>query len=434
VRWQGRTPSNTSSTRRRKAKGERRKAPLGLPAALARRLELPKDVAERRGLALYLVGGAVRDLLLGTPVRDLDFAVEGDAVSLAGDVAEELGVEARVHGRFATATVASGEERLDFAATRSETYQRPGALPRVKPASIDEDLGRRDFSVHAMALSLSPARGRRLLDPFGGREDLARGRLRILHPRSFEDDPTRAYRAARYANRLRFTVEPQTRRAARAAAAAGFFEAISGDRRRRELRLIFAEPRPGAAVRQMDRLGLLPTLHPSLPASAPVLARLTSAGRLAARAGTTSWILYLLVWSAALTAGDLEALSDRLALAGEEKRILTSWRETLRRLSASGRPPRPSQIAALRLTADETAAAAVCSARKYVRALLRLALLREPVKLSIGGGDLVRSGVSPGPEVGRALARTLAARRDGKIPREEELDYALNAAGRPEAS
>jgi tRNA nucleotidyltransferase (CCA-adding enzyme) len=405
---------------------------LSLPASLAKRLALPRAVAQRRGLALYLVGGAVRDLLLGTPVHDLDFAVEGDAVSLAGDVAEELGVEARVHRRFETARVTAGGERLDFAATRRETYQRPGALPRVQPASIEEDLGRRDFSVHAMALSLAPARRRRLLDPFGGREDLVRRRLRILHPRSFEDDPTRAYRAARYANRLGFSIEPQTRGAVRDAAATGFFEAISGDRRRRELRLLLSEPRPAGAVRQLARLGLLPTLHSSLPASAPVLARLAAAERLAARAGeSTSWILYLLVWSAALTAGESDSLAGRLALAGEEKRILTSWRDTLRRLSASGTRPRPSQIAALRLTANETAAAAVCSPRNEVRALLRLQLLHKPVELSIGGGDLLRSGLSPGPEVGKALARTLAARRDGKIPREEELDYARKAAGRP---
>lgn len=407
----------------------------GLPAALARRLELPRAVAERRGLALYLVGGAVRDLLLGAPVRDLDFAVEGDAVWLAGDVAEKLGVEARVHGRFATATVESGGERLDFAATRSETYERPGALPRVEPASIEEDLGRRDFSAHAMALPLAPARRRRLLDPFGGGEDLARRRLRILHPRSFEDDPTRAYRAARYANRLGFSIEPRTRKAARDAAAGGVFEAISGDRRRRELRLILSEPRPAGAVGQMARLGLLPTLHPSLPAKGPVLSRLAAAGRLAARAGeATSWILYLLVWSTGLNSGEAEELADRLALAGDERRVLTSWRETLGRLAASGRRPRPSEIAALRLTPDETAAGAVSSGRKEVRALLAEQLLRKPVELSIGGRDLVRSGVSPGPEVGRALARTLAARRDGKIAREEELDYALKAASRPEAS
>ena len=377
----------------------------------------------------------MRDLLLGIPVRDLDFAVEGDAVSVARDVARELGVEARVHGRFATATVASGGERLDFAATRSETYERPGALPRVEPASIEEDLGRRDFSVHAMALSLSPARGRRLLDPFGGREDLARRRLRILHPRSFEDDPTRAYRAARYANRLGFSIEPRTRKAARDAVAVGFFEAISGDRRRRDLRLMFSELRPAGAVRQMARLGLVPTLHPSLPTDGPALSRLVAAGRLAVRAeNSTSWILYLLMWSSGLKAGELGELADRLALAGEERRILTSWRETLGRLAASGRRPRPSQIAALRLTPDETAAAAVSSGRKEVRALLVQQLLRKPVELSIGGRDLVRSGVSPGPEVGRALARTLAARRDGKIPREEELDYALKAASHPEAS
>jgi hypothetical protein len=130
----------------------------------------------------------------------------------------------------------------------------------------------------------------------------------------------------------------------------------------------------------------------------------------------------------------LEELADRLALAGEERRILTSWRETLGRLAASGRWPRPSQIAALRLTPDETAAAAVSSGRKEVRARLAQQLLCKPVELSIGGRDLLGSGVPPGPEVGRALARTLAARRDGKIPREEELDYALKAAGRPGAS
>ncbi len=340
-----------------------------------------------------------------------------------------------MHGRFATATVASGGERFDFAATRSENYERPGALPRVEPASIEEDLGRRDFSVHAMALSLAPARGGRLLDPFGGREDLARRRLRILHPRSFEDDPTRAYRAARYANRLGFSIEPRTRKAAHDAVAAGFLDAISGDRRRRELRLILSEPRPARAVRQVTRLGLLPTLHPSLPANGPALSRLAAAGRLAARAGnTTSWILYLLVWSTGLKADELEELAQRLALAGEQRRILTSWREMLRRLAASGRRPLPSRIAALRLTADETAAAAVSSSRREVRALLAQQLLRKPVELSIGGRDLVRSGVSPGPEVGRALARTLAARRDGKIPPEEELDYALKAASHPEAS
>jgi len=405
-----------------------------LPRELAKRLELPRKVAQRRGLPLYLVGGAVRDLLLGLPVRDLDFAIEGDAVSLAREIAGELGVRARVHGRFATATVEAGEGRLDFAATRSERYERPGALPRVEPAPIMEDLGRRDFSIHAMALPIAPARPGRLLDPFSGREDLSRRRLRILHVRSFEDDPTRAFRAARYANRLRLAVEPETRRAARRAAASGFLDSISGDRRRRELALVFSEPRPAGAVRWMAKLGLLATLHPSLSASAPVLARLRAAERVATRLRkTTSWILYLLVWSFDLAPEAAEILAGRLALAGEQRRILISWPATAARLSGGGRPRRPSEVAGLRLSTNEIAAAAVCSLREDVEAMLRAELEREPVELSIRGRDLLRAGVSPGPSVGKALARTLAARRDGKIPREAELEYALKAARRPGA-
>src|SRR3954452_9369732 len=142
--------------------------------------ELPQLLDAAAGAELYLVGGAVRDLMLGRGRTDLDIAVAGDA----REVARRLGGEVTEHERFATATVRLGGAEIDLASTRAETYAHPGALPDVAPAGIDEDLERRDFTVNAMALPLGKEHGG-LLDPHGGREDLAEGILRVLHDRSF---------------------------------------------------------------------------------------------------------------------------------------------------------------------------------------------------------------------------------------------------------
>jgi tRNA nucleotidyltransferase/poly(A) polymerase len=165
--------------------------------ALQERLQALPGIARVRaaldGERAYLVGGAVRDLLLGAEHPDLDLAVEGDAVELA----RRLGAEPVAHERFSTATVDLDGVRVDLARTRAETYPHPGALPEVEPAPLERDLARRDFTVNAMALPLD-GRGQ-LVDPHGGRVDLRAGLLRVLHPGSFADDPTRALRAARYA-------------------------------------------------------------------------------------------------------------------------------------------------------------------------------------------------------------------------------------------
>jgi tRNA nucleotidyltransferase (CCA-adding enzyme) len=156
---------------------------------------------------VYVVGGAVRDLLLSRGRADLDLVVEGDAEALAA----RLGAEPVAHERFGTAKVGLGGHEVDIATARTETYAQPGALPEVRPAtSIEADLGRRDFTVNAMAIALAePAR---LIDPLNGRDDLQAGVLRLLHPLSLHDDPTRAIRAARYAARLGFAAEPTTAR------------------------------------------------------------------------------------------------------------------------------------------------------------------------------------------------------------------------------
>src|SRR5207244_1379788 len=165
---------------------------------------------------VYLVGGAVRDLLRRVESVDLDLAVEGDAHLAAGTVAERLGGEVVLHDRFGTATVKAPDLTVDLAATRRETYAHPGALPDVEPATLADDLIRRDFTINAMAAGLSGDDLGRLHDPHGGQADLEAGVIRILHPDSFVDDPTRLLRAVRYEGRLGVRLVPGTERVARA--------------------------------------------------------------------------------------------------------------------------------------------------------------------------------------------------------------------------
>ncbi len=377
---------------------------------------------------LFLAGGAVRDLLLRRPVLDIDLVLEGDAIAFARRLAARLRVHARVHERFRTVTLELADgHRLDVAMSRRETYERPAALPRVEPAPIEVDLARRDFAINAMALEIAPGRRFRLLDPFGGLLDLRRRQIRMLHENSPLDDPTRAFRAVRYANRLGFQIESGTRRSILEAVRRNVFDAVSGDRLCREIRWLFSEERRAEVVRWIKRLDLSGTLHAALPADAAILAKLRRAERIARRhPGRTTWFQYLLVWAARLDTGEAEALSKRLSLGRQPARILRSWPQTLNRLREAG--PTNSRVRSLGLSADELAAAAAVLPSAVARKRLELALSAPPVRLTIRGSDLVAAGVPPGPAIGRALAETLSALEDGMISSKEQLDFALKAA------
>src|SRR3954469_21580085 len=235
------------------------------------------------GLApAWLVGGAVRDLMLAGQTVDLDIAIEGDAREVARELAARLDGQAVEHERFGTATVRAGGLMVDLASTRRESYAAPGALPDVEPATLDEDLGRRDFTINAMAASLDAARLGELRDPLGGEADLRDGVIRILHPGSFIDDPTRLLRAIRYEARFGFRMDEQTERLAREAIAADALSTVSGARIRDELLDMLGEsyrpdrarvrtdPAPPApAVARMRELGLDRALSPLLGDARP---------------------------------------------------------------------------------------------------------------------------------------------------------------------
>lgn len=358
-----------------------------------------------------MAGGAVRDLLLARPVRDVDLVVEADGVRFARRLARRLDARLSEHPRFGTAALElPGGGRLDIATARAETYAHPGALPRVRPGGMAEDLARRDFTVNAMALSVEPG-ALRLLDPHGGRRDLDRGILRMLHRDSPQDDPTRAFRAVLYANRLGLRVEPATRGWIREAVRAGAFDRISGDRLRREIARILSEPNRAAAVGRMSRLGLTAVVHPTLSADSRTRARLRRAERLAGSspAGAT-WMAYLLVWAADLGEEESRQVATRLNLPRGPAGALRRWPQRRRQARSWGAA----------LSADEALAAAALWSGRAAAALSR--------SIRIRGRDLVTAGIPPGPAIGRALEATRSARRLGRIAAEEELSFALDVA------
>ena len=384
-------------------------------------------------MAAHLVGGTVRDRLLRRRPRDLDVAVEGDAIAFARAWGRERGVDVDAAPAFGTATARAGSGsravRVDFSSTRGERYRRPGALPEVFPAGIEEDLRRRDFTINAMAIPLTgPSRGD-LVDPHGGREDLRRGVIRLLHSRSPHDDPTRAFRALRFALRFDFRIAADTRRWIDEARSAGAFSAVSGDRLRRELRLLFSEQSPALAVPALARLGLDRAIDPALAASAAVRRRLRRLGETRRRVPEdVRFGAALLAWGLDLAPATGRRVADRLGLAGDLRRAFLRVGEDLASIRARLRSSAgDSGVAAFARGLSEAEALALESAlsEREAARFRRAARKAARIRLAIRGEDLRRSGMDAGPAIGRALDRTWRARVDGRIRRSDELAFAL---------
>jgi tRNA nucleotidyltransferase (CCA-adding enzyme) len=409
------------------------------------------------------VGGAVRDLLLGRCPRELDVVVEEEegegppfgraAASLARGLASRLGTPAETneHERFGTAIVEWDAGRIDVATARRERYASPGALPEVEPAPLTEDMRRRDFTINALALALDGERPGELQGAPHALEDLRAGRLRVLHERSFLDDPTRLWRLARYGARLGFAVEEGTARLAAAAVARSAPGTVSGARVGAELRLALAEPDPLATLAELERLGLLGALHARLRFEAPLVRRALEllptveggrdgGGRESACAQSRPDLLLLaaLTLPLALRAEggvgghpqpEIAALLDRLEFpASERDRVAAAAAAVPRLIDELPRAATPSQLRALalRVPPEGVALSGAVSESAAPAARRWLEEVRH-VRLLITGEDLLAAGVPQGPEVGRRLEETLRLRLDGELPdgREAQLEAAL---------
>lgn len=227
-----------------------------VPAPVRPLLGVVARVARARRQTIYAVGGCVRDWLLGLPGLDLDLMVEeGDGIAFARAAATALRARLVAHGAFGTATLTLPDKRrVDIATARTERYRQPGAYPSVAVGTLRQDLARRDFTINAMAARIGAGRTLPLVDPFKGRADLAARVVRVLHPKSFLDDPTRIFRAVRFAQRFGFVIESMTERWIREAVAAGALERVQPGRIRKELVLLAQEPAPWACLKRFVAL------------------------------------------------------------------------------------------------------------------------------------------------------------------------------------
>ena len=370
---------------------------------------------------VYLVGGAVRDLLLGRRPRELDLVVDGDAAGLA----RRLG-PARIHDRFGTSTVRLDGFPYDIARTRRETYPHPGALPEVAPAGLIKDLVRRDFTVNAIAMALGGPKPGELTPAPNALEDLEAGLLRVFHDRSFIDDPTRLLRLARYAARLGFAVDQHTRELALAAVRSGALWTVSGPRIGAELRLTALEDDPVTAFQKLRELELDRAIDDHFGLVDPALAEralglLPSDGR--------RDLVVLSLAARGVQAAALTELLDTLAFDARDRDVIAA--AALRAdavAEALEAATSPSQIAEVLEAASPELIAIAGALGPIEKARTWLERLRH-VQLEIDGRDLIASGVPEGPAVGIGLRAALAAKLDGALSgREDELDRALRAA------
>ncbi|PKB57121.1 MAG: hypothetical protein BZY73_04835 [SAR202 cluster bacterium Casp-Chloro-G3] len=370
-------------------------------------------------LPVYLVGGPVRDVLLGAPTTDLDFVLEGDAPQLASELARELGWHLVVHDRFGTATVSHEDCHIDLVTARQEVYSAPGALPEVSPGTIHDDLARRDFSINTLALPLFQSVPQPI-DEHHGIDELGKGLIRTLHPLSFADDPTRMLRAVRYEQRFGFALEIESKAHLRHALASGYMDAVSGDRLRHELERILAEQHPGPALARAIDLGVLKAIHPALIDQTPIL----SLDSRSSGDNHSSSMLYLAALAYPLSSQDAEGVIQRFNLPGHWAKVVQDTgelRQLVPQFSSATLPN--SEICQLLEGRSEEAIAAVSQIGRPGVVSQRLDLyLTELCQVNpiLDGDSMLAMGVTEGPLVGRILGKLRTAKLDRLVESEED--------------
>jgi tRNA nucleotidyltransferase (CCA-adding enzyme) len=409
------------------------------PAWAQKLIEQIREVADTEEVPVYLVGGVVRDLLLERPNEDLDLVVEGEGIAFAQALASKVNGRCHIHQPFLSAVLVLPDgHKVDVVSARTEFYRTPAALPEVETSLIRQDLYRRDFTINALALTLSGNRYGQLLDFFGGRKDLHRREIRVLHSLSFIDDPTRAIRAIRYARRLGFTIARDTRHLISTAVKEGAFAGLTGRRLVRELKMLLAEPHPPQSLAMLEEHDLLAAVSPELVWNEQVNALLQEVE------GQVTWYevehlgdlpeplsLYLGALLLFAGAGAAVYVAQRLQLTGHLEQQLIGLADAVKEVSQAAAEDlsRSRRVRTIEAHTKETLLLAMAGLDVVGRRRLAEATAAaRRVCLPIRGRDLLQAGVAPGPMIGEALRRTRDALVDGSLDPSQALEHALAIA------
>ena len=405
-----------------------------LPPDVHDLLRAAGELGERLGLSVYVVGGFVRDLLLGLDNLDVDLVVEGDGIAFARALARERAGRVKVHERFGTAVVLLPDGfKLDVATARTEYYEYPTALPTVEQSSIKKDLYRRDFTINTLAVALRPRTFGQLIDFYGGQRDLKERLIRVLHSLSFVEDPTRVFRAIRFELRFDFQLSKDTLALIKGAAKMELFHRLSGQRLLEELRLLFSERRPRQAVRRLADLDLLRFIHPKLTWSTRLDRRLIELEaaldwyRLSCLDRTMSgWVVYAMALAEVMPEQAVRDLLKRFPFTEAERAAITEARfltQPVCRTLSRRAPLRPSETVGLLTGLSEECLVFLLAKNTSESAKRHLSMYLtayRDVKPVLTGRELKAFGLRPGPLYRTILARLTEARLDGEVSSEAE--------------
>lgn len=428
-------------TEKRQEKSIRQMLQERLPHSIIQLLRAAGETGAEMGVDIYAVGGFVRDLLLGNPNDDIDLVVEGDGIRFAEALGSRLGGRVRPHLKFRTAVVIlSSGQKIDVATARLEYYEYPAALPIVELSSLKMDLYRRDFSINTLAVHLSPDHFGKLVDFFGGQQDIKDGVIRVLHSLSFVEDPTRIIRAIRFEQRFQFKIGGQTLRLIKNAIRLNMFQKLSGKRISHELQLLTNDAAPTAGLIRMRELGLLKAIHPLLhfqPSREPLLQeieRILTWYRLLFRSQeANAWLVFFLALSSTLDELQAEALMTRLQFPPRQTELIRQIRQQIRLTifnlvqwdKHKGSPADLYEHLSTMPLEGLLYAMAKQHKAPLKKAISHYLTHLQDVSIAISGQDLLPMGLAPGPAFGSILHQVKRAVLDGRVQtRDQQLDLA----------
>ncbi len=402
------------------------------PSRLKSLLKKIGEAADEFGVNVYLVGGLPRDILLGQPNLDVDIVVEGDGIAFAKQLSRQERGEVKPHKQFQTAIVVLPKGfKIDVATARTERYEQPGALPTVEVSGIKDDLYRRDFTINSIAIQLNRRYYGKVIDYFGGRQDLKAGIIRVLHQLSFVDDPMRTIRAVRFEQRYGFNIEEKTERLLREAIQAGLLDKVSSERIGKEITLILKEKDPLPAVKRLSELGILGAIHPQLRANRHTEVLFFELGKIFSSTTVPRyfhrWVLYLLALLYPLSPEARKQVAERLALSKKVRDCVSKLETVEEKIRLLEDPSlKPSRVYfSLRNLPTEVLLFMAARAKPISNRIFLYLEKLETARTEISGEELKQIGIPSGPIFQKVLDMVLAARLDGEVDsKQEELKLA----------
>jgi len=400
-------------------------------------LKTSSTLANSSGFKIYLVGGVVRDLILGKDIFDLDIVVQGDAISLVDKLARDIKAKFIRHHAFGTATVYFGKHKVDFATARQEKYSHWGVLPKVESANLSRDLFRRDFTINAMAISLNKEDYGQLIDLYNGLADLKKGLIRILHNSSFLDDPTRVLRAIRFEQRFGFKIEPNTFNLLQSALSKKALYLVGSHRLRDELILVLKEPKPYKYIRRINKLEGFKFIDFSIKLSNEefnLFLRIEKAisgckKKIKLPRGIDSWIVYLCGLLRNISTNKLLKILADFGFKKGERIIIKSTKAGLKKIAKLNKIKKPHSI--YKALNDYSFESIIFFYSYYPNKILRKNIeyfLKHliNIRLKVKGVDLQNMGVGPLRLYSKILQELLHEKMDKSLVTKKEELLALN--------